>query len=65
MMAGRMSSSSKNPDHAETHFNLGVLAMSQGRPHEAARSLRRAVELRADHAAAHRCLGAVLGSLIE
>jgi 2-polyprenyl-3-methyl-5-hydroxy-6-metoxy-1,4-benzoquinol methylase len=50
-------------DHAEAHFNLGVLAMTQGRPHEAATSLRRAIGLRPDHAAAHRCLGAVLSSL--
>jgi 2-polyprenyl-3-methyl-5-hydroxy-6-metoxy-1,4-benzoquinol methylase len=50
-------------DHAEAHFNLGVRAMAQGRPHEAAINLRRAIGLRPDHAAAHRCLGAVLGSL--
>jgi 2-polyprenyl-3-methyl-5-hydroxy-6-metoxy-1,4-benzoquinol methylase/tetratricopeptide (TPR) repeat protein len=54
-----------NPDYAEVHFNLGMLAMIQGRHDEAIKSLRRAVEIKPDFAQAHRTLGAELGRLAE
>jgi 2-polyprenyl-3-methyl-5-hydroxy-6-metoxy-1,4-benzoquinol methylase len=52
-----------NPRYAEVHFNLGLLAITQGRHDDAVKSLRRAVEIKPDYAQAHRTLGVELGKL--
>jgi len=48
------------PDHAETHYNLGVFFLETGRLDEAIACNRKAVSLRADFVAAHNNLANAL-----
>ena len=52
-----------NPDYAEAHLNLGLLAAAKGRYDETVNSLRLAIDIRPDYAAAHLALGRALSNL--
>src|SRR5207244_4000029 len=49
-----------DPDQAAVYYSLGNMQQLTGRPEEAARSLRRSLELQPDSDETHRLLGQVL-----
>ena len=50
-----------NPDYPRTHFNLGLILLTQGKQEEAAGQFRKTLQLRPNHHKAHFFLGQYLG----